>query len=158
MRFTYLYMLLVIASIGIVSCGDDEPVIQEGEGPTIWDGPILTFTLANGADFRDTTSQDMITPSVIISRSVQGGQIFNVAIEDMANSMISPAGTEWAVGRVANLDSLTFAPFRTTVGSPQQVVGQELVLHLVEDDVYLDIAFTSWSSGNNGFQYTRATE
>lgn len=156
MRFTYACVLLVIGSIVIIACNDDEPVIQEG--PTIWDGPNLTFTLIDGSDFRDTTSQDMITPRVIISRSVGGGQIFNIVTEDAASSMSSPAGTEWALGRAANLDNLTFAPFRSTVGNPQQVVGQELVLHLVEDDIYLDILFTAWSSGNNGFQYVRATE
>ena len=139
-----------------MACGDDDdPVI---EGPTIWDGPVTTFTLADGADFRDTISQDIITPRVIITRSIDGGQIFNVALEEMASSMTSPAGTEWALGRAANLDTLTFAPFRAAVGSPQQVVGQELVLHLIEEDIYLDLVFTAWSSGNNGFQYVRSTQ
>jgi len=157
LRHTLLYTLLVLAAIGIIACGDDDPnpVI---EGPTIWDGPVTTFTLADGADFRDTISQDIITPRVIITRSTEGGQIFNVAIEEMANSMTSPSGTEWALGRAANLDTLTFAPFRAAVGSPQRVVGQDLVLHLIEEDIYLDIEFTAWSSGNNGFQYVRSTQ
>lgn len=155
MRFTYLYIVLAMSLFVMTSCGDDEPII---DGPTIWDGPNFTFSLADGADFRDSTSQDVITPRVIITRSAEGGQIFNVAVEDRANNMMSPVGTEWARGRVANLDSLTFAPFRPTVGNPQQVVGQELVLHLVEDDVYMDFIFTAWSSGNNGFQYIRGTE
>ena len=137
-----------------MSCGDDEVMVDDR---TIWNGPNTTFTLADGADFRDTISQDMLTPLVIISRSVEGGQIFNVVLEDESSSQTSPAGTEWAVGRTANLDSLMFTPFRTAVGNPQQVVGQELVLHLVEDDIYLDLMFTAWSSGNNGFQYVRAT-
>lgn len=155
MRFTYLCLLLEISSIGIIACSNSDPEVDR---PNIWDGPNLIFTLDDGADFRETASQDMITPNVILTRNIEGGQIFNVVLEDVASRMTSPAGTEWAVGRVANLDSITFAPFRTTVGSPQQVVGQELVLHLIEDDIFLNIQFTSWSSGNNGFQYVRATE
>ena len=55
---------------------------------------------------------------------------------------------------------LTFEPFRTAVGDPKNVVGKNLVLHLVAEDIYLPISFTSWTVGKTnggGFAYNRAT-
>ena len=37
--------------------------------------------------------------------------------------------------------------------------GQDLVLHLITDNIYMDIKFTSWKSGKGGgFSYERSTD
>ena len=71
----------------------------------------------------------------------------------------SPAGTEWSLGTVDDIDSLTFEPFRAaTGGKPQNIVGQNMVLHLITDDVYLSVKITSWATGKaGGFAYERST-
>lgn len=46
-----------------------------------------------------------------------------------------------------SIDNLTFRPFRIGVGQPKAVVGSDLVLYLVEDNVYITVKFTSWSQG-----------
>jgi len=39
------------------------------------------------------------------------------------------------------------------------MVGQELVLFLVEDNIFLSVEFTQWSNNKaGGFAYERATE
>jgi hypothetical protein len=36
-------------------------------------------------------------------------------------------------------------------------VGKDLVMHLIDDDIYLNIKFTSWSVGKKGgFSYERS--
>jgi hypothetical protein len=40
---------------------------------------------------------------------------------------------------------------------PPHLIGQDLGLWLVEDDVYLEITFTHWGQGNGGFAYNRTT-
>ena len=136
----------------------NEPVA----GPTfnIWTGEALTFTKDNGADPTQEANQDRITDNVWITRGNGGGQIYNAAVESDASKSTSPEDTEWALGTTANIENLTFDAFRDIV-RPQDVVGKDLVLHLISDDIYIDIQFTSWSQGSNsggGFSYTRSTQ
>ena len=106
----------------------------------------------------EKNNQDSITENVIITRSNSGGQIFNIAKENEADKYKSPIGTEWAVGNLNKIDSLIFKDFRLAV-KPQYVVGTKLVLHLIEEDIYLSVEFKSWSSGKKGgFSYERSTE
>ena len=72
----------------------------------------------------------------------------------------SPIGTKWAIGTLDQIGSLSFENFRTAVNNkPKNIVGRDLVLHLVEDDIYLSVKFTSWSQGRKGgFSYLRSTQ
>lgn len=127
------------------------------KAPVIYTGPDLTFTKSDNADPTQAANQDRITDNVWITRGNEGGQIYNAKTESSASQNTSPADTEWAIGTTANLESLTFDTFRNTI-KPKTVVGENLVLHLITDDVYIDIRFTSWSQGKaGGFSYVRAT-
>ena len=120
--------------------------------------PMVTFVKADDADPMLEANQDRINDDVWITRNnEEGGQIFNIRTEALSDKNNSPAGTEWAVGTLSEgVENLTFDKFRATVGQPKNVVGQNLVLRLVDADVYLDVRFTSWSTGKNGgFAYTR---
>ena len=72
----------------------------------------------------------------------------------------APAGAEWALGTTENIQNLTFGSFRGALGSPRNIVGKDIVLHLIADDVYIDIKFLSWSQGRGfgGFSYERSTK
>ena len=130
----------------------------ETSSSNIWSGPIVQFSKEDGSDFSQESNQDRITSNVWITRG-NGGQIFNIAKENSANKADSPAGTLWAKGNVDNIDNLTFEPFRTAVGQPKAVVGSDLVLYLVDDNIYLSVKFTSWSQGQKGgFAYQRSSE
>ncbi len=124
----------------------------------IYTGPTMSFSKGDGADPSDESNQDRITDNVWITRGNEGGQIFNAATENNSDKEDSPTGTEWALGTTEDIDQLTFAPFRTTI-KPKDVVGKDLVMHLIMDDIYIDIKFTSWSEGRSGgFSYDRATK
>ncbi|MDB4643534.1 cadherin repeat domain-containing protein [Flavobacteriaceae bacterium] len=127
---------------------------------TIWEGASMTFTKDDGGDPTNSSQQDHLTDNVKITRGNSGGQIYNIVSEAAAVKETSPADTEWSIGTIDQIDELTFETFRAaTNGTPKNVVGQDMVLHLVTDDIYISIRFTSWSTGKaGGFAYVRSTE
>ena len=49
--------------------------------------------------------------------------------------------------------------FRKAVGKPKNVVGKNLVLHIIKEDVYLSVQFTNWGQSQKGdFSYKRSTK
>jgi hypothetical protein len=76
-----------------------------------------------------------------------------------ADKSTSPVGTEWSIGTIDQVSQLFFKNLRDTSGNkPKSLVGKNMVLHLVEDNIYISIKFTSWSSGTKGgFAYERST-
>ena len=101
--------------------------------------------------------------------------MFNIVIEEFAEDRTSPLDTEWAFGptqpgnpgpiTASNFANLAFAPFAPALG---QEIGRNAVgygpgvLHLISNDIYLDIRFTSWTQGDQllaggGFSYIRST-
>ncbi|MFZ6051072.1 T9SS type A sorting domain-containing protein [Halocola ammonii] len=148
-----LYTFLAVASILISS------VLQ---AQTIWTGPTMTFSKTGGADWTLEENQDRITSNVWITRANTQG-IFNIVTEESYTDFSSPADTEWAFGTTADIGSLTFDNWEDTHGSnPPSIVGEEMVLHLITDDIYIDITFTAWGSGQDGaqgsFSYERSTD
>ena len=141
-----------------VNTGTISVTINLIQSAIIWTGPTFTFTKNDGADPNVEQNQDRITDNVWITRGNSGGQIYNAKEENNSSKSTSPADTEWAVGTTADIESLTFLPFRDAI-SPRNVVGVDLVLHLITDDIYIDVKFTQWSSGRQGgFAYERSTE
>ena len=139
---------------------------------TIWSGPMITFSKDAFADHTLAENQDRITDAVWIARAGSMG-IYNFASEDAFTSS-SPADTEWAwalsgfnVGQeiaAANFENLTFNTWFVAHGGrgdgPPSTVGIPGVLHLISDDIYIDISFTSWGEGPGSgtpFSYIRST-
>ena len=158
--------LKIIFTILFLSCsgGDDEENKNTGNNnesssATIWKGTTTTFTKSDGADSSKAENQDRLTANVWITRGNNGGQIYNAAKESNSNKNTSPTGTKWALGTIDKVSSLSFKDFRSAVGSPKDVVGKDLVMHLETDNIYLSVKFTSWSSGKGGgFAYQRSTK
>jgi len=133
-------------------------ITNENTGPTLWSGTATTFNKSDGSNPNLEENQDRITENMWITRGNTGGQIFNIAINNSADKTESPVGTEWAIGTLDELDNLTFDYFRNAISRPKTVVGKNLVLHLIEDHIYINVKFTSWSQGKRGgFSYERST-
>ena len=163
MKNTYNKLIyILIISFTVSSCSTpEEEAPGDTTSATIWTGSSKTFSKAVGADHTQSSNQDRLTSNVWITRANDGGQIFNIAKESTANKNSSPAGTKWSIGSINNINTLSFTNFRTAVGKPQEVIGKNLVMYLVDDDIYLSVKFTSWSAGQNdgkgGFTYERST-
>ena len=125
---------------------DDSQTDTTGLQFDIWQGQKITFTKSAGADPTLKANQDSITPSVSITRGNSGGEIYNIIEENQSSKGSSPSGTEWAIGEIAEIENLNFASFRSAVGSPRQVVGKSLVLHIIKEDVYLSVEFHNATS------------
>ena len=118
----------------------------------------ISFNKSDGTNQNLEENQDRIRNNVWITRGNSGGQIFNIAINSTANKIESPVGTEWAIGTLDEIDNLSFDYFRNAISRPKNVVGKNLVLHLIVDDIYLTVKFISWSQGKRGgFSYERST-
>jgi autotransporter-associated beta strand protein len=128
---------------------------------TIWGGPIVHFEKPDGADGTLPANQDFLTANVIFARgSVQG--LYNAATESSFTHFLSPAGTEWESGTTATINPGAFTDWNTWVkvinAGPRSVIGKAAVVHLITDDIYLNITFTAWGgSGAAGFAYDRSS-
>lgn len=138
-------------------------ITNDNSTRTIWQGTTTTFTKGDNADPTLESNQDRLTDKVWLTRGTASsrsnqGNIFNAVTETSGNRTTSPAGTEWAEGSLDNIDNLTFEPFTDAVGGrARNAVNKNLVLHLIEDDIYLSVKFTSWSDRAGGFAYERST-
>ena len=151
---------LLLISLLIISCSsNDEGENTFTDSANIWNGPTITFTKSNGSDPTVMANQDRLSSNVWITRGNDGGQIYNIVKESVADQTNSPVGTKWAIGTLSQVETLSFTKFRTAVSKPKNVVGKNLVMYLENDDVYLTVKFTSWSEGKNGgFAYERSTK
>jgi len=108
--------------------------------------------------------KDCITPNVCITRGIDG-PIYNSVLEpfgpEYGCGSTSPYGTEWAMG-TCDAPRTPFNYFITTAqcAPPYLIIGQDMCLHLISEDIYLNIRFHSWTSGGGGggFSYTRTNE
>lgn len=146
------------------------PLLPTG-AQTIWSGYDFSFSRLNFVDPALPSSQDRITSSVWISRNTNQG-IYNAKTETFYVA-ISPADTEWAtdinnVGKTiaaSNWSNLAFDSWIDSYGGqgtqqlPSTLIGRNAVVHLITDDIYLDLRFTAFSQGGGGgFAYVRAVE
>lgn len=139
---------------------------------TIWSGPMISFSKSAFADPKLESNQDRITDAVWLTRAEAGG-LFNIASEN-SYSAPSPADSEWAWDlagfnsgldiSAANFLSLQFNTWVTAHGGapsgPLDVIGLPGVLHLISEDIYIDITMTGWSSRpatGGSFSYMRST-
>jgi glucose/arabinose dehydrogenase len=142
---------LLLAAVLAVSALAAVPAVR---GATVWTGPTTNFTNVTASD------QDRLTPSVWITRgSAQG--IYNAKTETGFTHFFSPADTEWADGTTANYASLAYTDWNTWAKvvhtGPPSTVGVNAVMHLISEDIYLDVQFTSWGGLGGGFSWQRST-
>lgn len=124
----------------------------------VWSGRIFPFSKAPFADPTKPVNQDRITTQVWITRGSTMG-IYNIEQESSYAHNLSPRGTEWATGDAANWASLTFAPWETWVGNdPPAMVSVPAVVHLIAEDIYIDIVFDAWGSSGGFFAYHRGVQ
>jgi hypothetical protein len=132
------------------------------EAATIWNGPLTNFSKANNANPSLAANQDRLTGDIWLTRGSSQG-IYNAHAESFFSHFSSPAGTQWATGFLTNYTSLTYTDWNSWAkgvnAGPSATVGLNAVVHLVPDDIYLSVRFTSWTSGGagGGFSYIRST-
>lgn len=122
----------------------------------VWNGPNITFNQPN-TDPTDPADQDRLTSHVWLTRAgVQG--LFNEAQEGFYTKFVSPVDTEWAYGTLAAYLTLQYKDWQDlSSNNPPSMVGQQAVVHLKTDNIYLAIEFTRWDDHGGTFAYVRST-
>src|ERR1051326_4427802 len=122
---------------------------QEAKAATIWTGPLTNYTHANFSNPTLAINQDRLTSDIWLTRSSSQG-LYNAFDEGSFSHFFSPQGTEWATGFLTNYASLSYTDWNSWAkgvnAGPLSTVGVNAVLHLIPDDTYLSIKFTSWRS------------
>ena len=118
---------------------------------TIWNGPKISVS--------DVTDPDQMTTKVWLTRGGSQG-LYNAKTESGFTHFLSPKDTLWADGTTANYRNLSFTDWNTWSknlhGGPPGTIGVPAVVHLVSEDIYVDIVFTSWGTFGP-YSYDRAT-
>jgi len=131
----------------------------------VWSGATHYFEKEDWADWTQPENQDRITDNAWLTRA-DGRGLFNIAQEDEFDSLeyLSPLGTEWSQGAAADWESLSFQTWDDYNNlDPWTNLDQPSVVHLIDDDIYIDITLVQWTRGQGGgvpggggFAYWRA--
>ena len=127
------------------------------QGVIVWSGPVISFSHPNGVG---TSVQDRLTPGVWLTRDLTQGLI-NSVTEAAYTHNFSPADTAWAYGSLTDYATLGFANWETWNGAKplNTMIGQPAVVHLISENIYLSLTFTSWGGPGAGgsYSYERST-
>jgi hypothetical protein len=155
MKKNYILSFILILSLSI----------NEINAQTEWTGPTVTIAKDDYADWTQPANQDALTANVILTRANNRG-IFNIVQETEYDNVAytSPLDTAWAIGTIADgVGELTFDTWDNThEGDPSSIIDIDLVLHLITDNIYVDMKIIAWTSGSagggGGFVYERSTD
>lgn len=135
---------------------------------TIWPGFDVAFEKPDFTDPEDPAFQDRITDAVWITRAIDQG-IYNIQ-QESGYSDTSPADTQWAFAGLNfnpeevsadQFAELNFSDWATALGAQgalaENILVKPGVVHLMSDDIYIDIMFTAWTTRGDGggFAYLR---
>jgi len=133
-------------------------ILNTGTTDLNWEigGQKVEFEKAGYADWTLEANQDRITDNVWITRK-DNQAIFNIAQEN-GYGTDSPKDTKWSYGTTASLSESDYESWVVAIDSdPQSMIGQDMSMHLVTDNMYFDLVFESYAGGNTGggFSYVR---
>jgi len=158
---TNLFLVFFLFSI-LSYCSKSRDDSSSDVPENIWKGVMVEFSKASNDDWTSKQFQDSITPNVILTRANKKA-IFNIKKENSyKDDTGGPSDTEWALGSIDNIDNLTFSSWIDAVdGSPTDYLDQELVVHLITDDIYFSIIMKYWGGGGTNdpgaLSYIRST-
>ena len=124
---------------------------------------LITFSKQGRDDPNDPAFRDIIVPGYIeLTRGTDGG-LYNHAQESQYDfvNFVSPLSTLWALGTLAEKDSLLFEVFDEALGSRvgQLIKTSPLVMQYFLDgaEYFAEFNFAVWDNAENGaaVQYTR---
>ena len=118
----------------------------------------VTFTKDNYADWTLPENQDRVTDNVWITRG-DNSAIFNAFNEMYGWHPHGPDGVEWAIGTFEEIDTLIFDTdfvmmldhdVGTVLNGDFIPNNKPMVMHLIEDDIYFEVQFHSWTESAQG--------
>ena len=146
----------------LTSCSEDSTdLVFDPANDEVTDESKIRFTKSANSDWQLAENQDRITSNVWLTRRSQG-LLFNAKVESEHNGL-GPKGTKWFLGSLEDyseeqLRSLEFVSMKSASNSRMRdAPGKTFIVHLVEDDIFIELLFHSWGnkSEGGGFSYSR---
>ncbi|GAA4736995.1 hypothetical protein GCM10023229_14490 [Flavisolibacter ginsenosidimutans] len=101
---------------------------------------------------------DAISPQTHLGRTTVLNNLICQNVSGQQPCNFNVCNTQWAYGSIANWNTLSYNTLYTTNGcDPTAMIGRPMVLHLLAENVYLQVTFNSWTAGSPGFSYNRTT-
>lgn len=125
--------------------------------------PVATLSSPNGGGADLIIGPSGTNKGVSLTRSFNEVLYNRAAGETGPNGTTSPVDTMWAFGSLSNFATLTFKTLtairNSALGDFQAaILNKPMVVHLVNENIYLSLTFTSWPQHDvGGFTYTRST-
>jgi hypothetical protein len=126
---------------------------QNAPAAILWTGPNTNFTQSA------TNFSDELVPGAVSLCRNYSQWLFNPDAGDQGPGTNTPTDTLWAFGTLDNYGALSYAPFASYRNGDLSgvLVGNPMVVRLVNEDIYLSVTFTAWPQGGGFFAYTRST-
>jgi len=128
-------------------------VVPATHAQTLWTGPDTNFTQVGG-------NADVVLAGKVVLTRGSNKQLYNTAAGETFATSSSPLDTLWAFGSINNAANLTYQTMDSLRNGDLSgvLVGQPMVLQLVNEQIYISIEFSEWGmSSGGGFAYTRST-
>jgi hypothetical protein len=128
-------------------------IVQDTRAATLWTGPNTNFTQSA------SNLTDVLVPGAVSLTRAFSQWLFNPAAGDTGPAKGTPTDTEWAFGSLVNYDALSYQTFDSLRNGDLSslLVGNPMVVHLVNEDIYLSLTFSAWPQHGGYFAYTRST-
>jgi hypothetical protein len=128
--------------------------LDPSKAATIWTGPNVTWTKSAA------TPSDTIVPGKVVLMRGARDVLYNKAAGENAAGTASPKDTMWAFGNIANATTLQYKTLESLRNGnlALRLVNQPMVVHLIAEDIYFSLTFTTWGTHQSGtVSYTRST-
>ena len=139
-------------------------IVCEEVSASAYSGPeVVNFVKQNGADWTLPENRDIITATCEITRQ-DDNALYNYVTQSDFGDNQSNSNIEWKYGGY-NSTNTWYDNLKDAAGwDMESVPGETFTMHILDDDLYFEIAFTSWTccgfydyenEGAGGFAYTR---
>ena len=131
-------------------------------GATLWTGTPTNFTQS----VANSSSKDVIIPGAVELTRNGNKWLYNLAAGDVQEQPGTPTDTTWAfatnspitaLSQVTGLSYQSFDLYRNGDLSGVLLPNKQMVMHLLNEDIYIPVMFTAWPHGGGAFGYTRNT-
>ena len=126
----------------------------ELQASTVWTGPNITWTKS-----ASTPSDTIVSGKVVLTRR-SNQVLLNSAAGETFPGAASPTDTEWGFGSINNFSTLTYQSMESLRNGDlaARILNQPMVMHLINEDIYLSVKFTVWGQfGSGTVSYVRST-
>jgi hypothetical protein len=120
---------------------------------TLWTGPNVTFVQSS------SNLVDEVIPGAVSLTRGFSQWLYNPDAGDLGPGAGTPTDTEWAFGTIDNYQALSYTTFDLIRNGDLSALlpGNPMVVHLINEDIYLSLTFSDWPMHGGFIVYTRST-